>query len=616
MLVGRFLLFLSLAALSVSAIAAPQVESPAAYAARLADPAVPIEQREAAALWLAALKDKDSLGPLTQAVRDPDARVRNAAILALERLADPAAVPAMIDRLLDADCFHYLCRTLHRLEPRWRETPQARLLFQSLVEGFPDSCDWSLPGMKRPQWFELTPMIELDPDGAAAFFTECLARQTSADLDNQRRDMVHHLAHRKWLAAEPVLLSLLKRQKERIWAVAEALDELNPEWRRSDQAIAIARGLLARYTDTPGDATRTHLCAVLAQVPLPEALPFLTQVLLSPGKSAGRGSAIYAIAKFDTPQALGVLRDFLVDPDRDPDLVQECVRAIAHWDSSYARPILLDVLADRSRDEGSRRLAAILLLKFGQPTDVETVLEQATAQGQTPSLTEQLLDAVLDGTINGVMDRSARKGETPAELRSVRGRSCVRKLEALVNDRGQPSNVRSTLLMVLRGVEDPNSSTTLARLATDKAEGRDIREQALSALFKASPSKATEICWTLLRQLPPGFSVEAMVARLSNQGDKAIDRLVKRAGDLRKVQEALIRRGYASRLPKKKAIERIYLLLGQREQEYYYETLISQLLDLEGDQALVRLTGHESPRVRAWAAYIAFQKSVAGDEPR
>ena len=107
-----------------------------------------------------------------------------------------------------------------------------------------------------------------------------------------------------------------------------------------------------------------------------------------------------------------------------------------------------------------------------------------------------------------------------------------------------------------------------------------------------------------------------MVARLSNQGDKAIDRLVKRAGDLRKVQEALIRRGYASRLPKKKAIERIYLLLGQREQEYYYETLISQLLDLEGDQALVRLTGHESPRVRAWAAYIAFQKSVAGDEPR
>jgi len=276
----------------------------------------------------------------------------------------------------------------------------------------------------------------------------------------------------------------------------------------------------------------------------------------------------------EDPRVRDALRAFLADRNRSPDLVKECLVAIAEYDGSYARPIFLEVLADRSRDEESRRIAAILLLKSGQTSDVETVLEQAVGQVESPSLTEELLSQVLRGTVNGVVSGSAQEVETRAELHSVRGRSCVRKLENLAKDRRQPTKVRLDVLMVLRGIADPNSSWTLGRLATDKAEDRDIRERAFSALAEADPSRAGELCWTLLKQRPPGFPVEYIVASLADQGDEAIVRLVKRAGDLPEVQDALIRRGYASRLPKEQAIERTNILLGEREQEYYYETLM------------------------------------------
>ncbi|GEM_PF-5069287 len=618
MRVKALVLFFALVTLSVIAIAAPQAESTATYATLLAAPAAPVEQREAAALWLAALKDERGMGALIQALSDTSAKVRKAAILALERLGDPAAIPPLIDRLLDHECFYALRRALDRLDPSWRRRPEARLLFESFVQNFPDSSRWSLPGMKRPPWFALMPMIELDADGSAEFFTEVLAGEPLSSGDKSPfywGDMIAHLAERNWHAAEPVLLFLLERDQQLGWEVAHALGKINPDWRRSDEAVALARRLLARYQRAPDADAAAHLCVVLDWIPLPEATPFLTRDAVPILKTRERWRAFRAMAGSADPQVLAFLQTFLTDRTSSPQLAGECLRTIADCERSYARPILLEVLADASRDDDTRRLAAILLLESSQPNDVEAVLEQATASGQGASLTEQLLDAVLSKTAGVGSYGMPRKDEAWVELRSMRGRDCVRKLEILAKERRQSTKVRVASLRVLSGIEDARSSRILRRLATNEAEYPEVRENALWALLKVDRPKAIAVCWTLLERRSRDTPLELIVTTVINEGEDAILRLIKLAGDFPEVRQALVKGGHAAYLPKQQAIESILILLGQDREEDRSETLISQLVDLEGDRALTRLSRHESPRVRAWTAYVAFRKGMRTSRP-
>ncbi len=603
---------LLVAFLAVSAVTA-QEDPTSSYPAQLANPYLPAEQREAAALWLAALKDRSNLDLLIQVLPDPDKRVRRAVILALERIGDPAAVPALISRLLDHECYYQVQRALDRLDASWRQRPEARSLFESLAHGFPASCKWSLPGLQRPPWFALEPLTILDPDGTAALFTNALLNGKLPDRFITK-EMIDYLGERKWAAAKPALLFCLEYRTEIADDAADALGAIDQEWPESEEAVQLARRLLARYQQVPNKKTREAFYEIAVRIPLPEALPLLTRDLASAEKADQQRSAIRAIGRVADPRASAVLRTHLRVPSLNREMARECLLAIADYRDDDARQTLLQVLRDTHRDDEVRELAARLLLDFGQVGDLEAVIEEATARRDSQSLRVDLLGALVTGTKNVARGRFAGEVIDDVELSLVRGRSCVRKLERQACDRGEAREVRERSVTVLRGVQDPSSFNSLLSVASERAEG-ELREEAIRAMADVDQSRAAHAFWRLLEERSSGLPIIFMAWTLTGEGEQATHRLADRFADLPEVQDTLVRRGRASLLPRDKAVEAIKRLLGQDQWEHFYGTLISQWVDLDADNAVLALSQHKSSVVRAWVAYAAFQKQVRNGRP-
>jgi HEAT repeat protein len=413
-----------------------------------------------------------------------DVETRKAAVIALGRIGDPEALPALVRAMTDDDeltivaagalgklgdrrAFDALIEMIGRPDAAVRQASVAAI--NSL--GHPEMAERAVALLKDPDPFVRESAVRISGYFGYAECAGLLFERCRDEDENVRRAAIEHITYLEDERVIPTLVDALQAAPPRVRAAAAAaLGQAEPR-----EALP---HLLAALND-PDPWVRYFAARSIGRHEYEESLDALAEAAKNDTASHVRIAAVDSLGWVDGPGAVAVLATFVESADRD--LARAAVRALGRIDHPNALPLLLEAL--RSHDA---LLRAETLQSFSKPTSNEAItqMQWTAAADPDPQVAQAAIDALARmGTpesVSALIDLTAEAPRREASVNAL-ARLAENKIELVESGvkHAQPS-VRRAVIDALRRMKHPLASRALSGALDD--EDASVRLAAVNAL--------------------------------------------------------------------------------------------------------------------------------------
>jgi HEAT repeat protein len=466
---------------------------------------------------------------LTEQLEAGDAETRRAAVLALGRIGDRRAAPALA-RLLDGDRDLVLAvaSALGAIGDPGAFEPLLPLLAHR-DSAIRQAAIGALNSIGHPEMASRVPALLASPDPLlresalriAGYFgyrdaVDGVVACCADPEEGVRRAAIEQLPYFDDPRAHPLLAAALRTDTPRVRAAAA-------------QAMA----------GMPGDAARFALLAALrdqdawvryyAARSLGErreaaALGALAEAARGDAAMHVRIAALDAIGAADGPGAADVLLPYAAAPHAD--LAAAALRALGRVTDGRAAAALLSALRS---DDGVRRLAAVTGLGALATGDAVEALQWTAGADADAAVARAAIDAlsrigraagaVADAAVGALIALAADPGRRPDAVSALCALPHARIPRVAAGLQHPHPGVRRAIVAALGRMQHPDASTAI-RTALEDADPR-VREEAVTVLDRLGVGGLTRAFMQISREDPSRAVRQAASAALSRQGASA-----------------------------------------------------------------------------------------------
>ena len=441
---------------------------------------------------------------LIEQLEAEEIETRKAAVVALGRIGDPAAVPALVGAMTGDDeltivaagalgkigdrrCFDALLEMLGRPDAAVRQASIAAI--NSL--GHPEMAGRALALLEDPNPYVRESAVKIAGYFGYAECTDLLLERCRDADENVRRAAIEHITYLEDDRVVPTLVDALGNAPPRVRAAAAA-------------ALAQVDGptALPHLLGALGDSdswVRYFAARSIGKHGYVESLDAIAAAANNDAASHVRIAAVDSLGQIEGPGAVAVLTSFVESPD--PDLARTALKSLGNIKHPDALPSLLEAL--RSPDA---RLRIESLQALGARGSVEAITQMQWTAAADPD--EQVAQAAIDAlarlatteAIDALVDLTADPKRREASVDAL-ARLAEQKIEAIGNglNHTQPS-VRRAIVDALRRMKHPAASNVLSGALDD--EDASVRLAAVNALAYLGNRSAERKLRALMRTDP------------------------------------------------------------------------------------------------------------------
>jgi PAS domain S-box-containing protein len=517
------------------------------------------------ALQVLTSSDVDTLSPLQDLLKGPDAVLRMQAALALGEQRDPRAVAALIDALNDDDSnVRY-----HAIEAL------GRLKAAGAVDALADIAESN-------DFFLAFPALD--------------ALATIGDARVAPR-IVPLLEHE--LLREPAVTLLGQLGDDTVVAPLTAL--LNTPTAPTDLIANALATLADRFEEQYREGA--YIADLTSREISPTGVQNLLDALETPGKENLRSIAL-VLGWLKRPGVDRALTRLMGRVDLRDDIVEALVRH-----GSTTIDLLIAQLS--SEDLEVRRSAVVALGRIGDASAtlalVDTLSDESLSIDAANALGQIGDPAAADGLLNliGNSDASIRQAAISA-LNSLAVPSIVERVIPLLHD--PDPNVRESAVKIAGYFGHPEATSELLKLSRDRKEA--VRCAAIEHLPYVEDERASEVVFNAIKEDTPKVRAAAARALGNMDAPQVVDHLIKGLGD----EDVWVRYFSARALGRRRSEESVAALEAVLEKEKFNHVRIAALDSLGqigGERIAGIVTGFvkdDDPDV-AHAAQTAVEKS-------
>ncbi|MEW6366500.1 MAG: hypothetical protein AB1714_17880 [Acidobacteriota bacterium] len=354
--------------------------------------------------------EKRGLPVLLEALKDPGCDKRGV-LEALGRLRQREAIPAIMEHLLSRpqDCYSG-SRALGRIDLDWRSRNEVTHTYPRFLEAFLASkADWG------DRFYSLLALFELFPVQAKEVAFGILENRIgeSDGCSGFHSNAMEHLATSKDPRAVPLIVErLLAAESYSQGECVEALDQIDPEWRRARCALDAVRRLGPRLTSAMDEDT----IGLVKAFQIKGAAPALVQVVpderRKPKIRAAALDALVSIGVSPNPSLVSTLMKSC-----DAAAVLPCLDAVRRLPADAAVPLLMEAWKNPDSWVRLEVLGRLQQVDAPEVVDLGLSLLDQCSQYQTGGVLEILAhcsDPRVREALCRQLDRSLKMGEDKA----------------------------------------------------------------------------------------------------------------------------------------------------------------------------------------------------------
>jgi HEAT repeat protein len=441
---------------------------------------------------------------LIEQLEAEEVETRKAAVIALGRIGDTSAVPALIGTLTGDDeltivaagalgkigdrrAFDALLEMIGQPDAAVRQASIAAI--NSL--GHPDMARRALTLLKDPN-----PYVRESAAKIAGYFgyAECtdLLLERCRDTDeNVRRVAIEHISYLEDERVIPTLVDALENAPPRVRAAAAAA------FAQVDGPTALPY-LLAALGDSDS-WVRYFAARSIGQHRYGESLNALAVVANNDAASHVRIAAVDSLGQIDGAGAVAVLTSFVESPDLN--LARAALKSLGHINHPDGLPPLLEAL--RSPD-ALLRIETLQALSARGSGETITAMQWTAATDPDAQVAQAAIDALArlatPEAIAALVDLTAETSRREASVNAL-ARLGEQKIELIANGlKHTQSSVRCAVIDALRRMKHPLASKALLDALDD--EDANVRLGAVNALAYSGNRNAEPKLRALMRTDP------------------------------------------------------------------------------------------------------------------
>jgi HEAT repeat protein len=453
-----------------------------------------------------------------------DLDTRQAAAVALGRIGDRKATPALVAALSDAelalpaagalahlgggDAFEALLGLIGHGDSAVR---------QAAIGALNSIGHADMPSRIVALLDDPNPVVRESAVRIAGYFgyRECLDRVLERCVDSSemvRRAAVEHLPFFDDRRTIPVLVHALEFDTARVRAAAAiALARL-------DEGVALAPLLRALDDDDPW--VRYYALRSIGVFENPTVAPAVITVLEHEAAGQVRIAAIDALGRLAPPDAVAILQPLTRSPEAD--IARAAIRALGHTKDVGAQPILESLL--RSPDAWRRLEAAVCISARGGVEAASTLQWVAAAETDPDVAGAAIAGLALMGSREGqdataattaLIALTAERGKREMLIASLAALPS-RRIADVASGLGHPSpDVRRATIEALSRMKQPDASRSVERALEDAVAA--VRATAVAELRRLGNRTAAKTLLRLARTDPDVEVRHAAVMAVTQQ---------------------------------------------------------------------------------------------------
>ena len=441
---------------------------------------------------------------LIEQLEAEEVETRKAAVIALGRIGDPDAVPALVRAMTDDDeltiaaagalgkvgdrrAFDALLEMIGRSDASVRQASIAAI--NSL--GHPEMAGRAVRLLEDSNAYVRESAVKIAGYFGYAECTDLLLERCRDADENVRRAAIEHVAYLEDERVIPTLVDALRDAPPRVRAAAAAA------FAQVEGGAALPH-LLGALSDSDS-WVRYFAARSIGQHRYGESLDALAAVANNDHASHVRIAAVDSLGRIDGPDAVALLTTFVDSTDQD--LARAALKSLGHINHPDALPPLLEAL--RSPDA---RLRIETLQAFGLRASEAAISQIQWAAAADPDA--QVAQAAIDAlarlatpeAIAALIDLTAETSRREASVNAL-ARLSEQKIEFIGGGlkHTQPS-VRRAVIDALRRMKHPLASKVLSGALDD--EDASVRLATINALAHLGNRSAERKLRDLMRTDP------------------------------------------------------------------------------------------------------------------
>ena len=441
---------------------------------------------------------------LIEQLDDEEVETRKAAVIALGRIGDSSAVPALVEVLTGDDSLTIAAAgALGKIGDRrafdalldmigHRDVAVRQAVISAINSlGHPEMAGRALALLGDPN-----PRVRESAVKIAGYFgyaecTDLLLERCRDEDENVRRAAIEHIPYLEDDRVTPTLVDAIENETPRVRAAAAS-------------AFAQVEGdgplphLLKALKD-PDSWVRYFAARSIGHHRYGESLDALAEVAKKDEASHVRIAAVDSLGKVDEPRAVAVLLSFVQSSDLD--LARAALKSLGQINHPEALPPLLKVL--RSPDARLRLEALQALSAHGEREAIEAMQWMAAADSES-EVAQAAIDALArlatPESIAALVNLTTETACREASLNALAGLG-EQKIELIGNGlKHAQSSARRSVVEALGRMKHPRASEALSGALDD--EEASVRLAAVNALAHLGSRSAERKLLALMRADP------------------------------------------------------------------------------------------------------------------
>ena len=441
---------------------------------------------------------------LIEQLHHEEVEARRAAVIALGRIGDSGAVPALVGTLIDDDQLTVVAAgALGKIGDR--------RAFEGLLEmishtnaAVRQAVVAAINSLGHPEMARRAPALLRDPNPRvresavkiAGYFgfaecTDLLLERCRDEDENVRRAAIEHIPYLEDVRVVATLADALCSGTPRVRAAAaNAFAQV--------EGGAALPHLLGALSD-PDSWVRYFAARSIGHHAYGEGLDLLAEVAREDAASHVRIAAVDSLGKIDGPRAVAVLSSFV--QSSDPDLAAAALKSLGQINHTEALPPLLEALRS---PVAALRLEALQALGARGEKEVIGAIQWAAATDSEPQVAQAAIDALArlatPESIAALIDLTAEAGRREESVAAL-CRLSEQKIALIASGlkHTQPS-VRRAVVDALGRMKHPLASEALGGALDD--EESSVRLAAANALSHLGSRSAERKLLALMRADP------------------------------------------------------------------------------------------------------------------
>ena len=463
---------------------------------------------------------------LIEQLRAEDLDTRQAAVVALGRIGDRKATPALITALGDGELAVPVAGALARLGDEAAFEPLLGLLDhadstvrQAAIAALNSIGHRTMPSRVLTLLDDVNPVVRESAVKIAGYFgfrecVDCVLERCGDASEAVRRAAVEHLPFFEEPRGIPVLVHALEHDTPPVRAAAAAA------LGRATECEALAP--LMRALDDSDAWVRYCALRSIGAFANPTVVPAVLDVLERDRAGHVRLAAIDALGRLDATDAVTILQPLAMSAD--PDVARAAIRAVGHTRDGRADALLETLL--RSPENWRRAEAATAIGARGNAQAAPT-LQWAAAADTDPDVTGAAIAAlalmgsregpeaiVATAALVGLAAESGMRETLVTALATLPSRRIGDVAEGL---RHSSSDVRRATIEVLGRMKHPDATRALEMALDDGVPA--VRAMAVAELRRLGSRSASRKLLALARTDPDREVRQAAVMAVTQQRD-------------------------------------------------------------------------------------------------